>query len=288
MTSNIYLGRYQDTLAEHTWDALICDPPYSEKTHTGHNLSTTTTSDLEKQLARMEARAAAGLPVSNSRSSQTDTAKIQAQRQKIERSKVTNGIARRLIEYKPWEDIDVAGFVEWAHPRTRGWMVCMCDNILAPAYAAAMESQGRYVFAPVVWYSPGSRFRMVGDGPSCWSVWIVVSRPKGAPFATWGSLPGGYCFTTHGTRSNEEQANYIGGKPISLMRALVRDYSRPGDTVCDPCAGWGTTPVAARAEGRSYLASEMDPAAYEVARARLEEPLPLFAATQGSLLEPNE
>jgi len=40
----------------------------------------------------------------------------------------------------------------------------------------------------------------------------------------------------------------IGGKPMWLMRALVRDYSRPGNLVCDPCAGGATTLIAAAIE----------------------------------------
>jgi DNA modification methylase len=62
------------------------------------------------------------------------------------------------------------------------------------------------------------------------------------------------------------------------MRAIVRDYSRPGDTVCDPTAGWGTTLRAAQETGRLWLGSEMDPHAHAVATKRLAQPYtpPLF------------
>jgi len=269
----LYLGPYTETLAGETWDALICDPPYSERTHTGHNDGAAkTTTDLEAQLARMEARAAAGLPVSGSNSTQSDAAKIAAQRRKMERSRVTSGKSRRSIEYKPWSADDVARFVEWAHPRTRGWMVCMCDHVLVSAYTAAMESQDRYVFAPLPWYSPGGA-RMTGDGPASWTVQIVVSRPRSVLYSRWGSLPGGYTHT-----KGERTDNNIGGKPIDLMRAIVRDYSRPGDIVCDPTAGWGTTLRAAQETGRLWLGSEMDPHAHSVATKRLAQPYtpPLF------------
>jgi len=61
----------------------------------------------------------------------------------------------------------------------------------------------------------------------------------------------------------------MGGKPLRLMRAIVRDYTRPGDIVCDPCAGGGTTLLAALTEGRGAVGAEMDPAHYEIARKRL-------------------
>lgn len=47
------------------------------------------------------------------------------------------------------------------------------------------------------------------------------------------------------------------GKPDWLMRALVRHYSRYGQTVCDPLAGYGSTLRAARAESRKAIGSEL-------------------------------
>ena len=63
----------------------------------------------------------------------------------------------------------------------------------------------------------------------------------------------------------------VGGKPLWLMRALVRDYSRPGDIVCDPCAGAGTTLLAAKLEGRRYVGGDIDAAHAEIARERLRD-----------------
>lgn len=55
------------------------------------------------------------------------------------------------------------------------------------------------------------------------------------------------------------------GKPDWLMRALVRDYSRPGDLICDPLAGFGSTLIAARDEGRRSIGAEIDHATWSVA-----------------------
>ena len=78
------------------------------------------------------------------------------------------------------------------------------------------------------------------------------------------------------------------------MRALVRDYSRPGDLVCDPCAGGATTLIAAALEGRRAIGAELDPETYALACARIERtaltpPLPgldcePMDGEQGSLL----
>ena len=53
------------------------------------------------------------------------------------------------------------------------------------------------------------------------------------------------------------------------MREIVRDYSRLGDLVCDPCCGAGTTGLAALHEGRRFVMGDMDAAHVEIARKRL-------------------
>jgi site-specific DNA-methyltransferase (adenine-specific) len=54
------------------------------------------------------------------------------------------------------------------------------------------------------------------------------------------------------------------------MQQIVRDYSRPGMLVADPCAGHATTLVAALQAGRRVWGAECDPAAHAAAMARLE------------------
>jgi len=54
-----------------------------------------------------------------------------------------------------------------------------------------------------------------------------------------------------------------------LMRAIVSDYSRPGDLVCDPFAGGGTTLLAAAIEGRRAIGAEESPETYARAVRRL-------------------
>jgi site-specific DNA-methyltransferase (adenine-specific) len=64
-----------------------------------------------------------------------------------------------------------------------------------------------------------------------------------------------------------------------LMRAVIRDYSNEGDLVCDPCAGYGTTLIAAAQMQRRAIGSEIDADAYAEACARIDA-----ASRQGSLL----
>ena len=179
---------------------------------------------------------------------------------------------RRLLSYEMWTGDDVRALVESWAPRCNGWFVTITDNVLAPVWATALEDAGRYVFAPLPWVAVGSRVRLSGDGPSSWTCWIVVARPRrgedrnGRAFNKWGTLPGAYVLT-------QDRGGHIGGKPAALMRALVNDYTRPGDLVVDPCAGGGTTLLAAVQCGRRAIGSELDPETHAQAVARLKTKL---------------
>lgn len=213
-------------------DALITDTPYSARTHKGHNGGTANAN-----------RAEVG---------------------RVNRStgQVEQGWKRASITYAAWSPADVSAFVAHWAPRTRGWFVAMTDHVLAPVWIASLEKSGRYVFSPLAYMATGSRVRLTGDGPAQWAAWIVVARPRSPEFVRWGALPGGYVLPRG---EHHPKPVITGGKSLWIMRQLVRDYSRAGDLVCDPCAGAGTTLRAARAEGRRAIASESDPETYALA-----------------------
>lgn len=158
----------------------------------------------------------------------------------------------REIDYVAWDGRDVAAFVQsWAH-LTTGWMVTITDHVLMPAWEAEMAAVGRYVFSPIAYVAPRGP-RVAGDGPAQWTTWIVASRPKEKRFLGWGSLPGAYVLP-HGFGGRPTVA---GGKSQWLMDRLVEDYSRPGDTVCDPCLGSGTCGLAAVRTGRKFIGCDV-------------------------------
>lgn len=165
-------------------------------------------------------------------------------------------------EYAHWTAIDVMDFAQAWSPRVRGWMVALCSHDLIPAWEAAYEAVGRYGFAPVPCVINGMSVRLGGDGPSSWTVYAMVGRPRSGEFSRWGTLPGAY---TGGREPGSEGGR---GKPSWLMRAIVRDYSRAGDLVCDPLAGYGATLIAALDEGRRSIGAELDHAAYDEAHRR--------------------
>lgn len=229
-------GDWREVLNDVTsCDAVITDPPYSARTHAGHD-------DGVGQAGK-----------------------------------------RRKLGYTPME----AGAVwlsKWAQ-RASGWFVAFTSHDLVSFYEKELALAGRYVFAPLPWVAPGSRVRLCGDGPSCWTTQIVVARPRTQAMAKWGTLPGAYIGPA------ERCALVVGAKPLWLMRALIRDYTRPGDLVVDPYAGGATTLLAAVIEGRRAIGAELDPETYAAAVGRMQsfeaaqqvELLPRLSGEQGEL-----
>ena len=167
-------------------------------------------------------------------------------------------VGRESIAYAHWTVADVEAFVSRWSPKTTGWMVSITDSVLAPVWAAAFDASGRYAFSPLSCVEPGSRVRVSGDGPSQWSCFAVVARPRSREFVKWGTLPGAYV-TPSGQPRARGSSQVVGGKSSWLMERLVEDYSRPGDLVCDPCAGGGTTLTAALRTGRRAIGCDIDP-----------------------------
>lgn len=144
--------------------------------------------------------------------------------------------------------------------RSTGWIVIHTDDVLGPEIRKAMDSLGRYAFPllPVLQQQP----RVSGDGPSQHGHYLSVSRPREKRFLSWGSLPGWYECLRDGSIVR-------GGKPLLLMRAIVRDYSRLGGLVCDPCAGGATTLIAAAEQSRRAVGAEIDPETHAKATRRI-------------------
>jgi hypothetical protein len=227
----IHLSPWQTAPWPEQVDCVITDPPYSERTHSG-------------QRSHYNGKAAGG-----------------------GRRELTN---RPLSE--AYHHLTPAQVTEWAAawaPRVRYWLCVMCDHTLIPDWHASLQAAGLYAFQPVpiIRLNPSPRF--AGDGPASGAVYMMTARTKaGAKWGadSWGSLPGHY----ETIAAQLGKGSRIGGKPIPLMQQIIRDYSRPEMLVADPCAGHGTTLVAAKGAGRLVWGAERDPAAHRAACERLD------------------
>lgn len=230
----------ESLLAGRTVDALVFDAPYSERTHSGHR-------DGKLTAARAAAYAARG------------AGDRKRERAYNARKSEHGESGRRDIDYAAWGPDDVRKFGDAWTEHCRGWWVSITDDVLSPIWRLEMEHQGLYPFAPLPFVETGSRVRMTGDGPSNWTCWMQVARPRNDTFASWGTLSGAVIVPGERAQNSTLGSDRItGGKPISGMIQIVEDYSRPGDLVCDPVAGAGTTLLAAIRTGRRCIGIEKD------------------------------
>ncbi|OFW58424.1 MAG: hypothetical protein A2Y75_01565 [Candidatus Solincola sediminis] len=183
-------------------------------------------------------------------------------------------LSSRGYNYKGWAPDDVRCFVTHWEPRTRGWFCSFTSHDLIQAFTAELASHGRYVFAPIACVQRARNVRLVGDGPGNWTDYLVVARrPLTKGVKHWGALHGAYvgqCHDKGENALNRSKHPCSGGKPIWLMCAIVSDYSRPGDLVCDPCAGGATTLIAAHMEGRHAVGSEQNPETFSKEKERVD------------------
>jgi DNA modification methylase len=170
----------------------------------------------------------------------------------------------RALGYSALSEADVGALAALLGAHSAGWVAWLTDSELAPHIRKAFDALGRTTFPPLPYYHSGRSVRLAGDGPCSWTDWIVVARTKG--LKTWGTLRGAY-IANEGWNDKER----MGGKPTRLMRLMVTDYSRKGETVCDPFMGAGTTGVACMLEGRNFVGVEVDEAAFDVACKRIED-----------------
>lgn len=75
--------------------------------------------------------------------------------------------------------------------------------------------------------------------------------------------------TLAGKRFEKEKANHPTQKPLALCDRLVKHFSNPGDLVFIPFAGSGSECVSCAQNGRSFIATEINPAYVEIAKMRL-------------------
>jgi len=59
-------------------------------------------------------------------------------------------------------------------------------------------------------------------------------------------------------REGDEQRFHPTQKPVELIGQFIKEYTNPGDLICDPFMGSGTTAVAAIQNDRDYVGFEVD------------------------------
>lgn len=182
--------------------------------------------------------------------------------------------------------------VAWYASRVRRWSVVFTDVESVHLWIAAMSLAGVEYVRTVPWVR-WSQPQMSGDRPPTGSEMICVFHAARRVKRNGTVVPARKRWNGPGNRiayrseddSELARAEYTAKslrgrdkysceKPLDLMLALVSDYSDPGETVFDPCAGSGTTLLAAWLLGREAYGLELgaEAAARAWERVRNAEP----------------
>lgn len=173
-----------------------------------------------------------------------------------------------VMGYAPASKSLLDDLCAFARARCKGWFVAFNDFDGAAHLRANFRSHGNVVAEPIAWVKPPAITPTRGNRnlPKKGTEFITAARFNPLPRRGW--IPGSYI----GPNSFTAQGQFVtGGKPLDLMRAIIRDFTKPGDLILEPFAGGGTTILAAVMEGRRCIASEMSEENFAISAKRLSK-----------------
>lgn len=152
-----------------------------------------------------------------------------------------------------------------------GWGLFFCTSEGVAPWRDGIEAAGLKYKTPMIWVKPDAMPKFNGQGAALGHENIVSCWAGEGP-ARWngGGKRGVF---THIVNDPGRHGLHPTEKPVPLMMELVELFSSPGDLVCDPFMGSGTTGVAAVRLGRKFVGIEMDERFFDVACQRIGKAL---------------
>lgn len=247
----MYLGSCLGALGIDMVDHVITDPPYEAEAHT----------------------------------KQRRALKDATQRRGVE----NRGEVRRVDATLPFaaitsEEREAAAFR--FQELARRWVVVFCQIEGISAWRESLESTGLEWIRGGIWHKPNGMPQFTGDRPGTGYECMAIAHPKGKKRWNGGGRHAVWSIPLDGAAGAGGKNEHPTRKPDALMLALVSDFTDPGETVCDPFAGSGTTGVACLRLGRRFIGVEKDPQYFKLACERLraeETSTTLQAARAGQL-----
>lgn len=149
-----------------------------------------------------------------------------------------------------------------------GWVILFTLAEGVRAWRDDIQAVGGKWDTTCFWVKPDASPRFNGQGPARGAECFVTAW-AGKGYRRWnaGGKRGVYTHCVNTGRQGEHPTE----KPVPLMCELVSDFARPGETVCDPFMGSGTTGVACAKLGRKFVGVEQNPKWFDLACRRIEE-----------------
>lgn len=165
----------------------------------------------------------------------------------------------QLIPFAPLDIPTYLHLCELCVTLSSGWVLMTCDW----RHAALLETSGLPLIRLGVWVKPNGAPQFTGDRPGTgWEAIAILNKQK--PLRWNGG--GRHAVWVHSI----EQGSHPTQKPLSLIKEWVRLFSQPGDIVCDPFFGSGTTAIACIGAGRRFVGCEISEKYHTIACRRIE------------------
>lgn len=241
MTWSLALGDCLDpstglaSLADRSIDHVITDPPYDEHTHTRGRRGAMRSTDANTCRPRRRVSEGRELGFAAITPSQMEAA-----------SRLFGRLARR-------------------------WVLVFCALEMTADWRQALELGGLEYIRCGLWRKLGSTPQFTGDRPAVGAEAIVIAHPRGRKRWNGGGRHGVWDAPIVLDRTGRDPRLHTTQKPLSLLSALVADFTNREDTILDPFSGSGTTGVAAIRAGRHFVGWELDSKYHATASARLAE-----------------
>lgn len=148
-----------------------------------------------------------------------------------------------------------------------GWVILFTLAEGVRAWRDDLQAVGAKWDTTCFWIKPDASPRFNGQGPARGAECFVTCW-AGKGYRSWnaGGKRGVYTYCVNQGRQGEHPTE----KPVPLMMALVADFTKPGQIVCDPFMGSGTTGVACARLGRKFVGIEQDPRWFDLSCRRIE------------------
>ena len=153
----------------------------------------------------------------------------------------------------------------------RRWSLNFCDVESSHLWKARHEAAGLDYVRTGAWIKRGATPQFTGDRPAVGFEAIVIVHPPGRKRWNGGGRHALWDFPIVLNRSHDDPRLHTTQKPLPLMKALLSDFTDPGETILDPFMGSGTTLRAAKDMGRKAIGIEIEEKYCEIAARRMSQ-----------------
>ena len=151
-----------------------------------------------------------------------------------------------------------------------GWLILFTLAEGVRAWRDDIQRAGGKWDTTLAWVKPDASPRFNGQGAAR-GFENAVTAWCGKGYRSWngGGKRGIYTHLVNHLRQGEHPTE----KPVSLMSEIVLDFTKPGQLICDPFCGSGSTGVAAVKLGRRFVGIEQNERWFDLSCRRISEAL---------------